>query len=690
MTEQRELQEQSILDSLRDPLAILDPDLRVIAVNRPFCQFLEIERHEVAGRLLKEFLPRSLERLDLEALAAVAEESEAEGLEWESEEGLTSRGRRKLRLHARPVSRPFKPKGRILLTIEDITERRRAERQVQRLQAAAVESTANAIFITDARGSIEWVNPAFENLTGYTREEAVGANPRILKSDQQSEEFYEKLWKSILGGRAWTGRVINRHQDGTLYTVEQTITPMLDENGGITHFVAIHEDITARIEVENRMAHMARHDFLTDLLNRYAINDRLGLELSRSVRHGGLLSVLMLDLDRFKDVNDSFGHQVGDLLLVEVANRLRGTVRDADALARLGGDEFAIVQAALEDPRGAAELAKRAIDVLSEPFDIEDRRLFVSGSLGIAISAGGEETPDLLLRQADLALYRAKADGGNTYRFFAEEMGEEVEQRMAVVHDLRGALQRDELFLVYQPQVEIGERKIVGAEALLRWQHPERGLIEPVEFIPVAESSGLIVPIGEWVLSTACEQAKAWQDLGLAAGPMAVNLSVVQLRSPRFPETVMKALEESGLEPKYLELELTEGILAQGSGFVESALWQLSEAGVRISLDDFGRGYSSLEYLRRYPFNKLKIDRSFVHDMQFNKKNATIVRAVIALAEKLGLQVIAEGVEPEEDLELLVDGGCREVQGFYFSRPVSAADFESLLKTAGGRMEPQL
>jgi diguanylate cyclase (GGDEF)-like protein/PAS domain S-box-containing protein len=555
-----------------------------------------------------------------------------------------------------------------------------------RLQKAAIESAANAIFIANKGGAIEWVNPAFEVLTGYRATEVAGENPRVLKSGEQDDQFYRDLWRTILKGEVWRGRVTNRHRSGSLYTAEQTITPIRGDDGSVTHFVAIHEDITAQLESEQRIAHMALHDFLTDLPNRYALDSRLEIELNRARRLGSRVSVLLIDLDNFKDINDTFGHAAGDQLLVAVGQRLKHTLRDIDSTCRLGGDEFAILQTDISSRKNAAQLAERLLRVFSESFKVASQEIFISASIGISISNRDKTSKSEFMKQADLALYRAKSEGRNTYRFFENDMDIEIKRRMSLAQDLHRAVERDELFLEYQPQVGLGDRCIVGVEALVRWRHPKLGIVSPTEFIPITESIGLIDEVGDWVLRTACNQSKRWQNSNLPLLPISVNISAIQLRDPQFASKISRILADAGLESRYLELELTENVLLEAKESVEKTLETLHALGIRISLDDFGRGYASLDYLRRYPLSKVKIDQSFIHDMGTNFKNATIVSAVIDLAEKLNLQVIAEGVEPANLLQCLIDEGCQEVQGFYFSRPVSAEEFEELLVTGSDRI----
>ncbi|MCP4200771.1 MAG: EAL domain-containing protein [bacterium] len=450
--------------------------------------------------------------------------------------------------------------------------------------------------------------------------------------------------------------------------------------------MAIHEDITAQLESDARIAHMATHDFLTDLPNRYAFDSRLEIELTRARRLGSKVAVHWVDLDNFKDVNDTFGHTAGDELLVAVGRRLTETLRGVDSICRLGGDEFAAVQPDITSRKSAEHLAERLLRAFSESFRVGPQEIFASASIGISVSDGETTPKSEFMKQADLALYRAKSEGRNTYRFFEGEMDTEIKRRMGLAQDLHRAVERDELFLEYQPQIGLDDRRIVGVEALVRWQHSKLGVITPTEFVPIAESAGLIEEVGDWVLRAACRQAKRWQERGLPPLPVAVNISAIQLRDPRFVRKVSQILDDTGLEARYLELELTERVLMEGKASVERALETLDDLGIRISLDDFGKGYASLDYLRRYPLSKVKIDQSFVHDMETNFKNATIVSAVIDLATKLDLQVIAEGVEPADLLQRLIDEGCEEVQGFYFSRPVSAESLAELLTIGSDRI----
>jgi diguanylate cyclase (GGDEF)-like protein/PAS domain S-box-containing protein len=818
---------------------------------------------------------------------------------------------------------------RLNLTLDSM--RRSAE--ALRLQATALESTANAIVITDRQGSIQWVNPAFTVLTGYTAEEALGQEPSFLKSGAHDAHFYQTLWNTILSGAVWRGEITNRRKDGTPYVEEMTITPVRSDKGEITQFIAIKvditerkqadkalreseeryrslfenmlhgfayckmlfddhgrpadfiylavnsafetltglenivgkkvteaipqikeslpelleiygrvaltgqpekfeielkplgiwcsisaygtqrecfvsvmdniterkraeealreteeryrlifeensmgisqssvdgrylsvnpafarmlgydspeemiasvrpgqlyvdddcrcelarqlreqgefencefqlyrkdgsklwvrgtarvvrsadgsilyhvgaaEDITARKTAEEQIEFLAYYDALTGLPNRTLFRDRLGKALASARRRGEKVALLFLDLDRFKTINDSLGHSVGDLLLKEVAERLKKWAREQDTVARLGGDEFVVVLTALMDIGDAAVAADRILKAMTPDCIVQGHLLSISCSLGISVFPDNGREPETLLKNADAAMYCAKEQGRNNFQFFTQEMNVQAVERMTLENSLRVALERNELFLVYQPQMDIATGQITGAEALLRWQHPVLGLVPPDKFIPIAENSGLIIPIGEWVLKTACVQARQWQDEGLPAIPVAVNVSAIQLRHNRFLQVVEKVLDEAGLRSQYLELELTEGLLFSNADLTLSLLQELSEMGLKLSIDDFGTGYSSLSYLRHFPVCKLKIDRSFVQAMTVNSDDAAITSTIINMGKSLNLTVIAEGVENEEQMSFLRDHGCDEIQGYYFSRPLAVADFPAKVR----------
>ena len=553
----------------------------------------------------------------------------------------------------------------------DITLRKRAEEQLK-LQSAVLEAAANAIVITDFEGTIVWANHAFTTMTGYSKEEVLRKNLRLLKSGEQPESYYAELWSTISSGKVWQGEIVNRRKDGTTYTEEMTITPVSRDVGNPAdrYFIAIKQDITKRKRAEERVQYLAYYDALTGLPNRTLLQDRLAKALAGARRRKDKVAILFLDLDRFKDINDSLGHSVADLLLQEVAERLKTWAREQDTVARVGGDEFLIVLTGVKDVADAAVATERIVNLMTAEFVVQSHSLSIDCSVGISIFPEHGADGETLIKNADAAMYSAKENGRNRFQFFTEDMNAQVVERLTLENSLRLALDKKELFLVYQPQMDIATGRITGLEALLRWQHPDLGLVPPDRFIRIAENSGLIVPIGEWVVRTACRQARKWQDEGLPAVSVAVNVSAVQFRQEGFCELIRRALHETGLAPQYLELELTESLLLANADLMLSVVQELKAMGVTLAIDDFGTGYSSFSYLKQFPVGRLKIDRSFIRDVAVNPDDAAITTAIISMAKRLRLKVIAEGVENEEQMAFLRAHQCDEIQGYYFSKPL--------------------
>jgi len=722
----------------------------------------------------------------------------------------------------------------VYATVRDISERAQAEAK-SRLQSAALNAAANAIVVTDRRGKIQWVNPAFTRLTGYALEEALGQNPRILKSGKQDEVFYRDLWSTIFSGTVWSGEITNRRKDGQFYTEEMTIAPVRSATGEITNFVAIKQDSTERkrnadalrasvakyrdlfestrdaimilepsserivagnpsaiklfgvtdeesliggklsdyspqlqpdentsvekaheliattkrlgshlvewtfnrgngeefpadtlltwVENENKsiiyvtvrdvadrkraeqlITRMAQYDALTGLVNRRVFVDSLERAIFEARNGGKEFAVLYFDLDHFKDVNDTLGHPVGDFMLQEVAARLRGCVRAGDTVARFGGDEFAVILADIE-PQAAAEVSERILDrmfqgeisagcmantileAMGAPFSIGGNQIRSGASIGVGVYGADAPDAETVLSQVDVALYGAKSEGRGMYRFFNDAMDAQVRTRVTMTAELREAIDRNQLSLVYQPQVDVDSGRIVGLEALVRWRHPVKGTLGPDRFIPLAERNGLILPLGAWVMHAACRQIRQWLALGIALPPTAINLSGVQFKSAKLLENeIAESLAESDLPAEYLELELTESVLMAASREHNDLLVRLRKAGHRIAIDDFGSGYSSLDYLRRYPAHRIKIAQTFTADIGTTSGSDAIVRAAIGLSRELGMEVVVEGVETAEQLELLKVWGCRIVQGYYISSPLEAPEMTALLRI--GKITP--
>ncbi|MFI3155956.1 MAG: PAS domain S-box protein [Methylococcaceae bacterium] len=566
--------------------------------------------------------------------------------------------------------------------ILDITARKFAEAQLRKL-TLAIEHSPTAIVITDINANIEYVNPKFYQLTGYTPEEVLGRTPKILQSGLTPPETYQALWETILSGQEWHGEFHDRKKNGQIYWCLQSISPVKNEHGEITHFVSVTEDISERKHSESVIRHLAFYDPLTDLPNRTLFRDRLEQAIILAERNGNSFALMYLDLDRFKNVNDTLGHPMGDCLLKAVAERMRQGLRDSDTVARLGGDEFAVIVQDMSISEDVMRLAEHLLKTLATPFFIEEHELFTSFSIGISIYPQDAVDIDFLIKAADVALYRAKESGRNNCQFFTSDMNAMALEHLTIENQLQHALERKELLLHYQPQIKLNDGTICGVEALVRWQHPERGMVSPETFIPIAEDSGLIAPIGEWVLREACITNKAWLDAGLPEMVIAVNVSAKQLRHKDFLDTVSKVLDETGLPPHLLEIELTESCVMQNPEQAIAILEALKVMGIKLSMDDFGTGYSSLAYLKRLPFNKIKIDRSFVIDVATDADSSAIASTIIAMTHSMHRIVIAEGVETLEQLDFLRAGGCDEIQGYYFSRPLEATALVRFAKEQG-------
>lgn len=556
----------------------------------------------------------------------------------------------------------------------DVSDRHEAEDRL-RLAACVFAESGEGIMITDASRRIVEVNRAFTSITGYTLDEVVGQLPRLLSSGRHDTSFYQRLDQCLTEHGYWHGEIWNRRKNGEIYPEWLGISAICDDKGQITHYLGIFSDITERKASEARIEYMAHHDALTGLPNRLLFRERFDLAIAYAQRNGTRAALLFLDLDRFKAINDSLGHLVGDELLRAVARRLRECMRDTDTLSRQGGDEFLVVLGDLRDVGAAGQVVEKILASFSRPFLLNGQELAISLSVGVSVFPDDAEDFDSLLKMADTAMYYAKEAGRNTYRFFDQRMNVNAVERLLIANGLRRALAQNEFVLHFQPQMDIASGRVTGAEALVRWQSPDAGLIMPGRFISVAEESGLIVPLGEWVLNEACRQAVAWQRPGSPAVMVAVNLSAIQFKRGELEQTVMGALVRSGLDPGCLELELTESLLLHDTEHVLAAVRRLKSLGIRLSIDDFGTGYSSLAYLKRFAVDRLKIDQSFIRDLGDDADAASIVRAIIQMARSLNLHTVSEGVEEERQLEYLRAFHCDEAQGYFCARPMPAAEF---------------
>jgi len=570
-------------------------------------------------------------------------------------------------------------------TGRDITARVRAEAEMRKL-SSAIQQTGDSVIITDRDGVIEYVNAAFERTTGYSAAEAIGRRPSIVKSGAHDQAFFEKLWRTVLAGETFSDVFINRRKDGELYYEEKTISPLRDRHGRITHFIATGKDITERMQAQERLQHIAHHDALTGLPNRVLFLDRLEQALLRRAHSPDrVVAVMFLDLDRFKNVNDTLGHDVGDALLKSMAARLQGCLREGDSVARLGGDEFAVLLEDVASAEDVSTIAGKILDAFALPFSVHAHELFVTASIGISLYPNDGATAATLLKNADAAMYRAKDLGKNNYQFYSADMSAAAFERLTLESSLRRALERDEFVLYYQPQIDIVSGQLIGVEALLRWEHPEFGLLSPTQFIPIAEETGAIVPLGEWVARKAMEQVKEWRRDAHPELRVALNVSGRQFTEASFLDAVPRLLEETGLPPHALELEITESVLMRNAEKTVERLRTLHAMGVRFAIDDFGTGYSSLSYLRRFAIHTLKIDKSFIREMTAGSGDVEIVKTIIMMARGLKLAVIAEGVETREQLLFLKSYGCHAVQGYLVARPLTAAALSARLAQTGMR-----
>jgi diguanylate cyclase (GGDEF)-like protein/PAS domain S-box-containing protein len=565
------------------------------------------------------------------------------------------------------------------------------ERNTQslRLAAAVFDRSTEGIIITARDGRILQVNPAFTTVTGYQPEYVIGRNPRMFSSGRQDADFYRTLWDTVLSSGQWQGEIWNRRQNGEVYPEWLSICSLRAASGEIDYFVATFSDMTERKRAEDKIIHQAYHDALTHLPNRVLFKDRLeqSLAFSRRMKHKKV-ALLFIDLDRFKLVNDSLGHAAGDRLLQLVAQRLREIGRQTDTLARLGGDEFTILLPDVDRVEEAMVVADKVLATLKQPFVLDGRDIFVSASIGISMYPDDGADVDLLMKHADTAMYRVKQQGRNGFQIYTHALDQRSLRRLELENQLHKALERKQLVLHYQPQFDLSEGRLRGVEALVRWQHPELGMISPAEFIPLAEESGLIVPIGAWVLETACRQVHAWREAGFPDLVMSVNLSVRQFFREDIARQVMRTIDDYCLAAHVLELEITESVAMEDVAYTIRTLESLAASGLRLAIDDFGTGYSSLSQLKKMPVKILKIDRSFVQDITTDSDDAEIVNAVITMAHRLGLKVIAEGVESQAQLAHLREQQCDFAQGFLFSRPLPAAELERTLREWDFRVRP--
>jgi diguanylate cyclase (GGDEF)-like protein/PAS domain S-box-containing protein len=569
----------------------------------------------------------------------------------------------------------------VVVAARDVTRQKQQEDEL-RLAARVFESTAEGILITDPAQRIVAVNRAFTDMTGYGEGEVRGRRPTLLGDERHDEAFFAELWNSVHHTGRWQGELWGRSKSGEVRPYLMTVSTLHDEQGVVLNYVAVMRDISNIKQSQQQLEYLANYDALTGLGNRNLFLTQLKVGIERAARHRRGLALIFIDLDNFKVINDTLGHDVGDQLLSEVARRLKACVRQEDIVCRLGGDEFTVYVEDFADPQLLVSTAQRLVQAVSEPYQITGHDIFVTASIGISTYPNDGATISELVKNADVAMYKVKEQGRNGFQFFREDMNARAFERLVFVSGLRRALERNEFRLVYQPQVDLTDRRTRGAECLLRWNHPDLGEVSPGSFIPVAEETGLIVPIGVWVFRSVCEQLSRWGGLR-SPGRISVNLSARQFRQPDLVDAIRSAVAEAGVSAAMLGVEVTESALIDDPEKASVTLSRLKDMGLAISIDDFGTGYSSLSYLKRFPIDCLKIDRTFVRDIATDPDDAAIVTAIITMAQSLKLDVVAEGVENQEQLDFLRARGCAAAQGFFFSRPLPAEAFRSMLAATG-------
>lgn len=668
------------IESTPNGLCIFDADLKVVVRNSRFGEMYGLTPAQTRpGTSLREILER---RVATSCCPPDAAEYVVDCLRKAGSRKTLDTADELMNGNIIAVSRHPMLDGGLIEVHRDITDARLAEARAEAARQELIEKQyaidqAVIVAVTDLRGAITYANDNFCKISGYSRAELLGQDHRILNSHMHSKKFFREMYRCIANGGVWRGELCNKAKSGSLYWVDTVITPQLGVNGKPIAYMAIRVDITARKRAEAQIAHAATHDALTGLANRAALLERMNEVLVQMQQQRGTLTVHMLDLDGFKQVNDTLGHAAGDSLLKELAHRLKSSLRQTDIVARLGGDEFAVIQTDAADQReDAIELAVRMLELVAMPFDLDGQEVCIGTSIGIALAPANGIDAAELLKKADLALYRVKSEGRNSFSFFDEDLSANAMARLQLVKDMRAALSRNEFELHYQPLFDTRTSRLCGMEALVRWRHPVAGLLYPDRFIGIAEETGLMEPLGRWILQTACADAVSWPE----SIKVAVNLSAGQFRSGALFDVILCALVESGLPPERLELEITESLLLQGKESNVLVIQQLKNIGITIALDDFGTGYASLSYLLLFPFDKIKIDKSFTQGLLTRTDCIAVVASILTLARGLDIAVTAEGVETGPQLELLRSQGVDYVQGYLLGRPrpLAELDFSAL------------
>lgn len=673
---ERQEQLRAFARALPDQVFIIDEDGVLVEILSAEDGARSVSLHQQKNRQLNEVFPDEVAALFLQK----TREAIAQRAPLIMEYGLpASQGTTWFEGRTSPVFLEGARASMAAWVVRDVTERKRSEETLRKL-SRAIDQSPSVVVITDHRGHIEYVNPRFCEISGYSAAKMLGKKPSLFRSTVQLPDFYQDLWRTISSGRDWRGEFCNRARDGSLFWERAVISPVKDSTGRISHYLKVAEDITERKQKDETIHSLTYFDPLTGLPNQMLLRDRLTQALAHAQRGGDALGVAIIDLDHFQRINNAFAHSFGDKLLQQVARRLAEVMRQEDTLARFWGDSFVMIFSHLGDAEDAVHVAYKICALFLQPFEVEGREIPLTASLGLALYPGDGKTPETLLKHAEVALRRSKESGPGGVSLYSPQMVQRVSEHLSLHNDMRRAIERGEFALFYQPQLEIFSGRVVGVEALLRWNHPRLGLLEPGRFIDLAEETNLICPLGEWVIDEACAQARSWADKGFPALRMAVNLSPRQFMDAGCLETIAEAVHCHGIEPGWLTLEITESMIMGNTAQAIELLLELKASSCNIAVDDFGTGYSSLSYLQKFPFDILKIDKSFVLNCHESSESAAIIGAIIAMAHRLGLRVLAEGVERVEHLALLRENGCDEVQGFYFSRPLPAPSFEYWLQ----------
>ena len=670
---------QLMLDTEADCVKILDDEGCLVQMNPAGLKMIDVkDLSTIIGKKVDELVTEEYRQAFDEMTARVLK-GEKCTLEYQIKS--LSSNTLWVDTHAVPLIDEETKRVSVLAVTRDISERKKIE-ETQKIADLVYQNSSEAMMVLDSNNLIVSINPAFSKITGYEFYEVKGENPHILSSGLQDRHFYQEMWQSILDTGHWQGEIWNQHKDGSHYAEWLTINTILTNDGKVFRRVALFSDITESKKATERIWEQANYDSLTQLPNRTMFLDRLDLDIKVALRSEKPLAVIFLDLDHFKEVNDTLGHDKGDELLCEAAKRITFYVRESDTVARVGGDEFIIILPELDNTYIIDRVAQDIIHTLSQPFNLSENQAYVSASLGIALYPNDANNAEDLIKHADQAMYLSKEQGRSRYCYFTQSMQDQAQFRMFLINDIRSALAAEQYELYYQPIVDLITGDIVKAEALIRWHHPTRGMVSPVEFIPLAEESGLIIEIGDWVFKQAALQVKSWRDTYNKNLQVSINKSPVQFRAATNCDDWLNYLNEIGLSGKAIVIEITEGLLMDNSENISDQLLQYRDAGVQVSLDDFGTGYSALSYLNKFDIDFLKIDQSFTRNLAPGSNDMALSEAIILMAHTLGLEVIAEGIETEQQQQLLIGAGCNYGQGYLFSKPIPADQFESILITS--------